>query len=85
VIDTKDNPKQPKIVKVTEPKDVAERTGYSRPPTIHCGPDGIYLSALGSPSGDGPGGIFPLDHYNFEPLGRWEVDRGPQYFGYDFA
>ncbi len=85
VIDTKDNPKQPKIVKVIEPKDVAERTGYSRPHTIHCGPDGIYLSALGSPSGDGPGGIFALDHYNFEPLGRWEVDRGPQYFGYDFA
>jgi methanethiol oxidase len=85
VIDTKDNPKQPKIVKVIEPRDVAERTGYSRPHTIHCGPDGIYLSALGSPSGDGPGGIFALDHYNFEPLGRWEVDRGPQYFGYDFA
>jgi len=85
VIDTKDNPKQPKIVKVIEPKDVTERTGYSRPHTVHCGPDGIYLSALGSPSGDGPGGIFALDHYNFEPLGRWEVDRGPQYFGYDFA
>ena len=85
VIDTKENPKQPKIVKVIEPKDVAERTGYTRPHTIHCGPDGIYLSALGSPSGDGPGGIFALDHYNFEPLGRWEVDRGPQYFGYDFA
>lgn len=85
VIDTKDNPKQPKIVKVIEPQDLAERTGYSRPHTIHCGPDGIYLSALGSPSGDGPGGIFALDHYNFEPLGRWEVDRGPQYFGYDFA
>ena len=85
VIDTKDNPKQPKIVKVIEPKDVAQRTGYSRPHTVHCGPDGIYLSALGSPSGDGPGGIFALDHYNFEPLGRWEVDRGPQYFGYDFA
>jgi methanethiol oxidase len=84
VIDTKDNPKQPKIVKVIEPKDV-ERTGYSRPHTIHCGPDGIYLSALGSPSGDGPGGIFALDHDNFEPLGRWEVDRGSQYFGYDFA
>jgi selenium-binding protein 1 len=85
VIDTKDNPKQPKIIKVIEPKDLAERTGYSRPHTIHCGPDGIYLSALGSPTGDGPGGIFALDHYNFEPLGRWEVDRGPQYFGYDFA
>jgi selenium-binding protein 1 len=85
VIDTKENPKQPKIVKVIEPQDVAERTGYSRPHTIHCGPDGIYLSALGAPNGDGPGGIFALDHYNFEPLGRWEVDRGPQYFGYDFA
>jgi selenium-binding protein 1 len=84
VIDTKENPKQPKIIKVIEPKDV-ERTGYSRPHTVHCGPDGIYLSALGSPGGDGPGGIFALDHDNFEPLGRWEVDRGPQYFGYDFA
>jgi methanethiol oxidase len=85
VIDTKEDPKQPKIIKVIEPNDVEERTGYSRPHTIHCGPDGIYLSALGSPSGDGPGGIFALDHDNFEPLGRWEVDRGTQYFGYDFA
>src|ERR1700691_342034 len=57
-------------IHVIDTKDVAERTGYSRPHTIHCGPDGIYLSALGSPSGDGPGGIFALDHYNFEPLGR---------------
>ena len=85
IIDTKDNPKEPKIIKVIEPKDLENRTGYSRPHTIHCGPDGIYVSALGSPSGDGPGGIFALDHDNFEPLGRWEVDRGPQYFGYDFA
>src|ERR1700677_3565677 len=33
VIDTKENPKQPKIVKVIEPQDVAERTGYARRPT----------------------------------------------------
>ncbi len=85
VIDTKPDPRQPKIVKVIEAKEVADVTGYSRPHTIHCGPDGIYLSALGAPNGDGPGGIFALDHYNFQPLGRWEVDRGPQYFGYDFA
>jgi selenium-binding protein 1 len=85
IIDTKPDPRQPKIVKVIEPEVVAERTGYSRPHTSHCGPDGIYVSALGSPSGEGPGGIFALDHYTFEPLGRWEVDRGPQYFGYDFA
>jgi methanethiol oxidase len=85
IIDTKPDPRQPKIVKVIEPKEVADRTGYSRPHTLHCGPDGIYISALGSPSGEGPGGIFALDHYTFEPLGRWEVERGPQYFGYDFA
>ncbi len=85
VLDTKPDPEKPKIVKVIEPESVHQRTGYSRPHTVHCGPDGIYLSALGSPSGEGPGGIFALDHDSFEPLGRWEVDRGPQYFGYDFA
>ena len=85
IIDTKPDPRKPQIVKVIEPNEVAERTGYSRPHTLHCGPDGIYISALGSPSGEGPGGIFALDHYTFEPLGRWEVERGPQYFGYDFA
>src|ERR1700751_5415101 len=85
IVDTKPDPRKPQIVQVIEPKQVAERTGYSRPHTLHCGPDGIYISALGSPTGDGPGGIFALDPYTLEPLGRWEVDRGPQYFGYDFA
>jgi selenium-binding protein 1 len=85
VLDTKPDPKQPKIVKVIEPHELEDRTGYSRPHTVHCGPDGIYLSALGAPGGGGPGGIFALDHDNFEPVGRWEIERGPQYFGYDFA
>jgi selenium-binding protein 1 len=84
VIDTKPDPRQPKIVKVIEPDEVAQRAGYTRPHTTHCGPDGIYVSALGSPTGDGPGGIFMLDHFGFDVLGRWEVDRGPQYFAYDF-
>lgn len=85
VIDTKPDPRHPKIVKIIEPSEIAERTGYSRLHTVHCGPDGIYVSALGAPNGDGPGGILALDHYTFEPLGRWEVDRGSQQFGYDFA
>jgi len=85
IIDTKPDPRNPKIIKVIEPQDLADRTGYSRPHTVHCGPDGIYISALGSPSGEGPGGIFALDHYTFEPLGQWEVNRGPQQFAYDFA
>src|SRR5215469_5575671 len=84
VIDTKPDPLQPKIVKVIEPETVARRTGYSRPHTVHCGPDGIYVSAIGSPSGDGPGGIFIMDPETFDVLGKWELDRGPQYLAYDF-
>ena len=84
VIDTKPDPRRPKIVKVIEPDELHERTGYSRPHTVHCGPEGIYVGALGAPDGNGPGGVFVMDHDSFEPLGRWEVERGPQYFAYDF-
>ena len=84
IFDTKPDPRNPRIVRVIEPEDLFARTGYSRPHTIHCGPDAIYVSALGNPGGDGPGGIFLLDHESFDVLGRWEVDRGPQYLAYDF-
>ena len=84
VIDTKPDIRHPKIVKTIEPDEVTQRSGYSRPHTVHCGPDGIYLSALGAPNGAGPGGIFLLDHYDFNVLGRWELDRGPQELAYDF-
>jgi methanethiol oxidase len=84
IIDTKPDPRQPKIVKVIEPETLAARTGYSSPHTIHCGPEGIYASALGSTSGDGPGGIFVMDQDSFDVLGQWELDRGPQYLAYDF-
>jgi selenium-binding protein 1 len=84
VIDTKPDPRQPRLVKVIEAGEVANRAGYSRPHTFHCGPDGIYVSALGAPDGNGPGGVFVLDHETFEVLGRWEVDRGPQHLAYDF-
>ena len=84
IIDTKPDPKKLEIVKIIEPEDVFARTGYSRPHTVHCGPEGIYISALGAPDGSGPGGIFILDHLDFNVLGRWEVDRGPQELAYDF-
>jgi selenium-binding protein 1 len=84
ILDTKDDPARPTIVKVIEPEEVFRRTGYSRLHTVHCGPDGIYISALGAPDGTGPGGILVMDHETFEPLGRWEVDRGPQRLHYDF-
>ncbi|MEV6159021.1 selenium-binding protein SBP56-related protein [Nonomuraea sp. NPDC052129] len=84
VFDTKDR-LSPELVKVIEADELAKRAGYSRPHTVHCGPGGIYLSALGGADGnDGPGGIALLDHTTFEVLERWEVDRGPQYLAYDF-
>lgn len=85
IIDTKDEPARPRIEKVIEPEEMMRRSGYSRPHTVHCGPDAIYLSALGSANGDdGPGGIFMLDHFSFDVLGPWELDRGPQELAYDF-
>ena len=84
ILDTKANPRQPVLAKVIEGAEVMAKTGYAAPHTVHCGPDGIYMNALGAPGGDGPGGIFMLDHETFEVKGRWEHDRGPQYLAYDF-
>jgi selenium-binding protein 1 len=42
------------------------------------------MNALGAPDGNGPGGIFVLDHETFEVKGAWEKDRGPQHLSYDF-
>lgn len=84
ILDTKADPSSPKLVRTIEPEEIAHKTGYSRPHTVHCGPDGIYVSALGAPNGEGPGGIFLLDCESFDVLGRWEIERGPQYLHYDF-
>jgi selenium-binding protein 1 len=84
IIDIKPDPRRPQLVKTIEPGEIADRTNYSRPHTVHCGPEGLYVSALGAPDGDGPGGVFLLDHENFDVLGRWEMDRGPQRLAYDF-
>ncbi|WP_030438793.1 selenium-binding protein SBP56-related protein [Actinoplanes subtropicus] len=85
VLDTKDDPRAPKLVKEIPAAELAEKANYSRPHTIHCGPDGIYVSALGAGSGDGgPGGIAVLDHTTFDVRGQWEADRGDQFLAYDF-
>ena len=83
ILDTGPDPRHPQLVKVVEPDEIADKTGYTRPHTVHCGPGGIYLTALGNAEGKAPGGIFVMDHESFEPLVRWEVDRGPQLLGYD--
>jgi selenium-binding protein 1 len=83
IVDTQPDPKSPKIVKTIEPDELKAKSGYSRPHTIHCGPDAIYVSALGAPDGNGPGGIFQMDH-DFNIIGQWEQNRGPQELAYDF-
>ena len=48
VVDTKPDPTQAKIHKIIEPEEIFKKTGYSRPHTVHCGPEGIYVSTLGA-------------------------------------
>ena len=84
IVDTRPDPRNPKLVKVIDGETVHAKTGYAAPHTVHCGPDGIYLNALGAPDGGGPGGIFMLDHESFDVIGPWERDRGPQHLAYDF-
>ena len=84
ILDTKPDPKSPRVVKVIEADEVMKRSGYSRPHTSHCGPDGIYLNAIGSADGKGPGGVFVMDAETFEIRGPWEANRGPQRLAYDF-
>ena len=86
VIDVKD-PMNMKIHRTIEADEIMEKTGYSRPHTIHCGPEGIYVSTLGGggkDGTDGPPGIFIMDCETFDVLGRYEMDRGAQDKHYDF-
>ena len=84
VLDTKPDPRQPQVVRTIEAEELAAKAGYSRPHTVHCGPGGIFMSALGGANGaDGPGGVALIDHDSFEVIGAWEKDRGDQFFGYD--
>jgi len=87
VVDTQGGPTAAKLHKIIEPEEVFHKTGYSRPHTVHCGPEGIYISTLGGGGPDGtqgPPGVFIMDCETFEVLGRWEIDRGPQEKHYDF-
>jgi hypothetical protein len=60
VLDTKPDPAHPKLIRTIEADELAKRAGYSRPHTVHCGPEGIYISALADGHRDG---------------GRWAVTK----------
>lgn len=85
VLDTKPDPRCPVLTHTIVAEELAAKAGYSRPHTVHCGPHGIFMSALGGADGaDGPGGIALIDHDTFEVIARWERDHGDQFLAYDF-
>ena len=87
IVDTRPDPRAPHIIKEISPEELVGKTGYSRPHTVHCGPEGVYISTLGArgeTGDDGVPGIFLLDCETFDIRGAWEADRGPQKMSYDF-
>jgi len=83
VLDTKPDPRKPVVIRTITAKKLVDRVGHSRSHTVHCGPDGIDVSALADADGKAPGGVFMMDHESFDVSRRWEIDRGPQQFSYE--
>ena len=77
VLDTKPDPRNPKVVREITAEELAAKAGYSRPHTVHCGPGGIFVFNLGGANGnDGPGGVALLDHDTFDVVGT--LGAGPR-------
>jgi len=49
VFDTQPDPRNPTLIKTIDGKSLSQKAGYSRPHTLHCGPDGVFLTCLGGP------------------------------------
>jgi methanethiol oxidase len=85
VVNVADNPRRPWVEKVIEPGELVEKTGYTRPHTVHCMPgDNIVVSMLGDRNGAGAGGFAVLDARTFEVQGRWENGGARPRSNYDF-
>ena len=85
IVNVADDPRAPRIEKVIEPEELVEKTGYTRPHTVHCMPgDNVVVSMLGDADGNGAGGFAVLDAKTFEVKGRWENGGPKPSLGYDF-
>jgi selenium-binding protein 1 len=85
VLDITEDPRKPRVSHVVEPEEIAEKTGYTRPHTVHCMPgDNVVISMLGDREGNGAGGFAVLDAKTFEVKGRWENGGPHPDLGYDF-
>ena len=85
ILNVAEDPRKPRIEKVIEPQELAKKTGYTRPHTVHCMPgDDVVVSMLGDREGGGAGGFAVLDARTFEVKGRWENGGATPELGYDF-
>jgi selenium-binding protein 1 len=83
ILDASD-PSAPKLHKVIEPEQIAEKVNLSAPHTVHCLPSGdIMISMLGDGRRNAPGGFLLLDQ-EFEIAGHWEEPHRGMKFNYDF-
>jgi methanethiol oxidase len=84
-VNVADDPRKPRIEKVIEPQELVEKTGYTRPHTVHCMPgENVVVSMLGDRDGGGGGGFAVLDAKTFEVKGRWENGGKTPSLNYDF-
>jgi selenium-binding protein 1 len=78
------NQAKPRLHKVIQGREIAEKTNLSALHTVHCAPDGrIIISALGDARGNAPGGFLIIDE-KFEIAGRWEKSNEGMPYNYDF-
>jgi selenium-binding protein 1 len=85
MLDITEDPRKPRVSHVVEPKELAEKTGYTRPHTVHCMPgNNVVISMLGDREGNGAGGFAVLDAHSFEVKGRWENGGPHPDLNYDF-
>ena len=85
VLDVAGDPHKPRVDHVIEPAELADKTGYTRPHTVHCMPgDNVVVSMLGDLHGGGAGGFAVLDARTFEVKGRWENGGARPPLNYDF-
>jgi selenium-binding protein 1 len=85
ILNVADDPRRPRIEHVIEPGELVEKTGYTRPHTVHCMPGGnVVISMLGDRDGNGAGGFALLDAATFELKGRWENGGERPSLNYDF-
>ena len=45
ILDTRPDPRAPNVAREIGADELANKAGYSRPHTLHCGPEGIFTIA----------------------------------------